>query len=336
MKCWDKTILAVMMQWDYGKQERGLSLEKTCFYDNFKKMEINVEVLWYDEYLGKKDELQQLVIEKAQEVKPDLIVFVPYTDQFTVKTLDVLKQKYPTYAWFGDDQWRFDKYSSFLAPHFTYVSTTDPWSVSKYRKIDIQPILTQWAAQPYSDRIGPLDKDEKYRYDVSFIGGYNRYRGWFIAELAKQGIKVECFGAGWANGRVTYEEMEQIFRKSKINLNISNSIGQDVKFTLSNLLNLVLYFRGGKNAEQIKARNFEIPLACGFQLSNYVLGLEKELIIGKEIAVYNSLMECAQQIHYYLENEELRQKIMLESHMRAKNEHTYLLRLRRILEEIWD
>ena len=60
--------------------------------------------------------------------------------------------------------------------------------------------------------------------------------------------------------------------------------------------------------EQIKARNFEIPLAGGFQLSNYVPGLEKYLKIGDEIAVYNTPEECAQQVEYYLANDEIRRE----------------------------
>lgn len=324
------------MQWDYGKPARGESLDKVCFYENLTHLVDLVEPLWYDDYLERQHELQNLVLQKAEEMKPDLILFIPYTDQFSVNTLEQLKKRFSTYAWFGDDQWRFNSYSSKLAPHFTYVSTTDPWSVTKYKKLGITPIVTQWAAQKYSEDISPISCGESYQYEVSFVGGKNRYRTWFINELAKHGIQVECFGADWPNGRVSYLEMEQIFRKSKINLNISNSIGQDTKFILSSLRNLTKCYRAKKTSEQIKARNFEIPLAGGFQLSNYVLGLERYLNVGQEVAVYTSTDECVQQIQYYLENEDLRQQITVAGHERTKAEHTYTNRLAHILGEIWD
>lgn len=332
----DKTILTVLMQWDYGKPERGTSLDKVCFFDNLQKLVGRVEVLWFDDYLDKRDELQKLLLEQADNIKPDLVLFIPFTAQFTIGTLDELKQRYPTYAWFGDDQWRFESFSSKLASHFTHVSTTDYWSITKYEAIGIKPILTQWAAQPYTENIGPLKANESYEYEISFIGGRNRYREWFIEELEKNGIRVECFGAKWRNGRVSYEDMEQIFRKSKINLNISNSFGYDAQFLLSSMGNFLKHLRAKKNAEQIKARNFEIPLAGGFQLSNYVLGLERYLNIGQEIAVYNSVDDCVKQIHYYLGQEKERNQIIHQSHNRVITEHTYLHRLKHVLEEIWE
>lgn len=335
MKYSDKTILLVGMQWDYCRPERGISMDKLIFFENLKKMVGLVEPFWFDEYLDKKEKLQEDIIKRAHEIKPDLIFFLTYTDQFRFETLDELKSKYTTYALYWDDQWRFDSYSSKYAPHFTFVSTTDPWSISKYNRIGINPIVIPPAAQPFSENLGPLNADESYDYDVSFVGGYNKYRGWFIKRLLNMGVKVECFGEGWSNGRISFEQMEQIFRKSKINLNISNSINHDIRFVLSSPKVLLHYLRSPKRAEQIKARNFEIPLAGGFQLTNYVLGLERYLRIGEEVTVYNTPEECAQQAYYYLENEELRDDIINKSHERVKNEHTYRHRLERILNEIW-
>lgn len=334
-KKWNKKMLAVLMQWDYCDPSRGISLDKTAFYNTLQDLVSHVDVIWYDDYINQLDTLQNVIVEKAEEYKPDLIFFIPYTNQFTFNTLDKLKERFETFAWFGDDQWRFESYASKYAPHYTHVATTDPWSISKYEQLGIRPILSQWAANPLSTDVGLIADDEEYKYDVTFVGGFNRYRGWFIEQLKRKGIKVDCFGAGWPNGRISYTEMEQIFKKSKVNLNISNSIGQDTQFVLSSLRNIVKFFRHPKNAEQIKARNFEIPLAGGFQLTNFVMGLERYLEIGKEVAVYTSVDECVNQIQYYLANEQVRKKVIEASHHRAKTEHTYMHRLSHILEVVW-
>ncbi len=153
----DKTILLVGMQWDYCKPERGTSGDKLVFLENLKKLAGHVDPFWFDEYMDNKEQLQKDLVVKAHKVEPDLIFFLTYSDQFTFETLDELKNKYTTYAWFGDDQWRFDSYSSRYAPHFTYISTTDPWSVQRYKKIGVNPILTQWAAQPFSENMGTIN-----------------------------------------------------------------------------------------------------------------------------------------------------------------------------------
>jgi hypothetical protein len=94
----NKKILAVMMQWDYCDKRRGPSGDKAWFYDNFLQLAEQVEPFWYDEHLNDLPRLQRLLLEKAEKYEPDLIFFIPYTDQFSIETLDALKQKWPTCA----------------------------------------------------------------------------------------------------------------------------------------------------------------------------------------------------------------------------------------------
>jgi len=333
-KKWNKKILVVVMRWDYGDKSRGLSGDVSCFYNNFAALTEQTEPFWYDAYFNDLPGLQRALLEKAEVFNPDLIFFLPYTDQFHPETLDKLKAKWPTCAWFGDDTWRFENYSSKMAPHYSYAATTDPFSVDKYRKIGVVPILTQWAAQP-SAGASVLYVPGAYEYGVSFVGGYNKFRAWFVSRLNTLGIDVKCFGYGWPAGKVSFEEMETIFRKSRINLNLSNSINRDIRFVLSGWRNLAAYLHSPKRAEQIKARNFEIPLAGGFQLTNYVPGLERYLRIGEEVAVYSSPEECALQISHYLSHKDERTRIARAGHQRAMGEHTYFHRLSRLLGDIW-
>lgn len=332
----NKKILAVLMKWDYGIQSRGRSEDQKSFGDSFEKLCNHVDYLWFDEYFDKIDQLQRDIVIQAEKIKYDLIFVLTFTDQFTFETLDLLKKISPTVGWFGDDQWRFEEYSSKYAQHYSYVLTTDPWSVKKYQAIGISPILTQWAGYSLNhDKKGPIEGNAQFLYDVSFIGQYNPFRNWFLKELQKSGIMVKCFGPLWPNGRLSTEEMVQTFQKSRINLNISNSISHDIRYVLSGIRSFRNYLKSPKRVEQPKARNFEIPLAGGFQLTNYFLGLERYFTIGNELALYNTPEECIKQIRYYLENEENRNRIAINGHIRAKNEHTYYHRLKDVLQKIW-
>jgi spore maturation protein CgeB len=336
MAKWDKTVLAVLLQWDYGQQSRGESLEKVCFFPALLATVERVEVLWYDALLNDREVLQHSLLELVNRLKPDLVFFLPLAEEFSTVYLRELSRHTPTFSWFGDDQWRFDSYSYRYAPCYSYVSTTDPWSMKKYAAIGIQPVLTQWAAQPLAGGPGSFEDDGAYRYDVSFVGGANRYRRWFVRHLASHGVHVDCFGAGWYNGRVDFSGMLDIFRTSRINLNISNSVNPDARFILSGFRNLVSYLRSPKRVEQIKARNFEIPLAGGFQLSNYVPGLERYLCIGEEVAIYSTPDDCISQIQYYLEAVTEREKIARAGNRRTALEHTYTHRLAQIFTRIWE
>jgi len=325
-------ILYVDLEYDYGVKSRGIN---TIGHDGFKKsfeaLGHDVVMFYYDDYLNNTAPLQNDLKAFADQTQPDLIFFSLFQDQFELDTLDYLKSKYTTVNWFGDDQWRFDNFTSLYANYFTYCITTDKFSIPKYRALGQNNIIySQWAAIDSHD----IPKFEGYKYDVSFVGGFHPYRKWFIDTLKKRGVKIEAFGNGWENGPLSASEMNKLFVTSKINLNISNSNSFDVRYLLSYWKAIPLLFRSTKNASQIKARNFEIPFFGGFQLTDYVPTLENYFDIGKEIVCYKDVDEAELLINYHLENENERELIKTTSHNKALKEHGYIHRLQRIMEQI--
>lgn len=322
-----KKILYIAFQYEYAKKENGTALNYKAWYENFVKLGYEVDTLFYEDHT--KEELQQQIIEQVNGLKPDLIFFILQKEQIDVDTLKDLKENnFFTVNFFGDDQWRFDTWSSRFAPHFSACITTDKFSVDKYMEIGQNNIIrSQWASLESHVDVANV----KYKYDVTFIGGMNRTRKWFIQELIKRGINIQCFGGGWNNGRVTYEEMEEIFLTSKINLNLSNSINYDMRYMLSSLKAFLSTVRamssGGKNSSQIKARNFEIPAQGGFQLTDYVPTLEDYFEIGKEISCYRDIDEAELLIKYYLLHEDEREIMKRSGAKRARLEHTFKNRI---------
>ncbi len=326
-------VLFVDMQYDYGQKSRGINaIGLLGFKKAFENLGHETIPFFYDEYLnGDLAKLQTDLINKAEEVKPDLIFFCLFRDQFSKETLDILKQKYKTMNWFGDDSWRFDNFTSIYANHFSYCVTTDKFSLKKYKGIGVKNIIrAQWAAID-DDRI--FEK-KPYKYEVSFVGGFNQYRGWFVKVLKKQGINVHCFGNGWPNGPLTNDGMIDLFQSTKINLNISNSACYDIRYLLSNPKNLAHTLHTTKQSSQIKARNFEINYYGGFQLTDYAPTIEEYYDIGKEIACYISPDEAAVQIKYYLDNESEREAIRFAGEKKAKSGFTYTGQIKKILEEM--
>ncbi len=324
-----KKILYIGSQYEYSIRENGESLNKKAFYNNFVNLGYEVVPVWYDE---KCEDLQNEIIDKANDIQPDIIFFILQKDQIEKSTLKTLKEKgFFLVNWFGDDQWRFDDFSSQYANYFNACMTTDKFSVQKYKVIGQKNIIrSQWASLESN-----IDyKNINYKYDISFIGGANPFRRWFVKELAKRDIYVHCFGFGWDNGRVSYEEMEEIFATSKINLNISNSVQFDIRYLLSNSRNIISTIRAKKNRSQTKARIFEIPVQGGFELTEYVPSLEDYFDIGKEIACYKDIDETELLIKYYLSHKEEREEIKLAGVKKARDEHTFQNRIIKFMEEL--
>jgi spore maturation protein CgeB len=325
-------ILFVDIQYDYGDPKRGIN---TIGEYGFRRAMVSLghEVIpfYYDDDLGGSDELQKRLLAKAADVRPDLITFCLFRNQFRPETLDALKKIAPTLNWFGDDTWRFESFTSRYAPHFTYNVTTDKFSVPKYHAIGVKNVIvSQWAAIDLHAR---PKFDGQYLYDVSFVGQFHPYRAWIINTLRNAGVAVEAFGLGWPNGPLSSEKMNHLFRHTKVNLNIGNSTSWNPHYLVSHWKALPLALKSRKTRSQIKARNFEIPYFGGFQVSDDVPGLEDWFEIIKEIVTYKTPDEAVEKVLYYLKNDRDREIIRLAGETRAQDDG-YSARWKQILEYV--
>lgn len=329
-------IVSVFLHYDYGIKSRGETPEyqKGGFYAAFCQLGYAVYPFWWDDYLADKNMLQKKLIQYVDGIKPDIVFFILMRDEFSFETLSYLKSKYITINWFWDDQWRFDDFTKYYAPYFTYSITTDKFSLAKYRNIGYKNVIL---IRPASyDCYRELDFAKiQYKYDVSFVGGKSAYREWIVRQLQKNNIKVQCFGHGWPAGPISYTEMAEVFKTTRINLNISNSVSHDIRYIFSSRRSLKEFLKSPKRLEQLKQRNFEIPAFGGFQLTNYVPSLEDYFDIGREIAIYTGVDDLLLQVRYYLENEDKRKMVMIGGYRKVfNNGPTYVDRFRDIFSLI--
>ena len=108
--------------------------------------------------------------------------------------------------------------------------------------------------------------------------------------------------------------MIDIFKSSKINLNFSK------------------VWRLGKL--QIKGRIFQVCMAGGFLLTEYVPGIEKYFKIDKEIVCFHNTEEMIDKITYYLEYDEERRAIAQAGWERATGEYTSFHMVSKVFSEI--
>ncbi len=352
-------IVPVILKYDYGQKERGYSGEKMFFLPALSQIADEVKPFWLEEN-GYPDEifsLQSRILDFISLEKPDIVFFMLMNNEISLDTIEKISSKYFTINWFCDDQWRFEDFTRYVAPKLTYSITVDKYSVPKYHKMGCNVILSQWATFDYTENIN-FDNNE-YNYDISFVGGINTNREWHINELVKSGYQVNCFGQGWKNGRMEPEDIKHIFLTSKINLNLSNSVSYDkryrryllrsffksfieiktrnpyqyLKSVKRNIRDYLFIDYNPKRIEQIKARNFEIPGCGGFQLSQYALEIEDYYDIGREIAVFSNIDDLKRQLDYYLQNNEIRERIKIAGYKKTKS-YTYVERLTKVFNEI--
>jgi spore maturation protein CgeB len=160
----------------------------------------------------------------------------------------------------------------------------------------------------------PSPGTRAYEFDIGFIGSWSPRREKLLGEL--NGLNLHIWGWGWArkarkdffarknfHGQVSMTDMMQIFARTKINVNILTH----------------------ENRDTTNFRNFEIPAAGAFQLSersNEVCGLFVE---GQEIACFGSGEELRATCERYLENDALREAIAVAGYDRLIGGHHSIL-----------
>jgi spore maturation protein CgeB len=320
------------MAHDYGDPSRGHSYEYYNFYQSMKDLGHEVALFDYMAELKQisKAEMNSKLLALVQATRPNLAMFSLYTDQFDPATVKELSNYTRTLCFFHDDTWRVE-FSQFWARQFDFFTTPDLDGERKYAALG----LTNAIHFPFGSNENLYRKtiDSKI-FDVAFVGGWHPYREWLIKRLQKAGIDVQAAGYRWPRGMVTHEQMIELFNKSRINLNLSNSTSWDARYLISSPRALSNRLRSPKTIEQLKARHFEINGCGAFQLSYYVEGLETYYEIGKEIAIFLDPDDLLAKIKFYLADNELRESIALAGYKRTLSEHTFAHRFKRVFERM--
>jgi spore maturation protein CgeB len=310
-------VLCIFGKYTYGNPERGVSAEYAAFLPALRRL--SHTVVHFDSsdrtrYLG-FGELNAAVLATVHREQPDVVLTVQRDYELWVETLDAIRSTFDcaTVSWATDDSWKYREVSRFIGRHYDAMATTYEYRIDAYRKDGVEhPVLTQWATT--SDGLVEPMRAGQCTRDVTFVGARYGHRAKTIKELERNGIRVECFGHGWANGVVAAEDIPRIVRGSRISLNFSRA-GTE---------------KGGPN--QIKARTFDVPGAGGFLLTETAPGLDAYYAIGREIEVFTDSREAIQKIRRYLAHPDQRDEIAWAGWKRTRAEHTYERRLSAVLD----
>lgn len=190
----------------------------------------------------------------------------------------------------------------------------------------------------------PVSPDPQYAADISFVGNrlptketafrrflfplFKKYTvrvygpNWtvkdkFFRALSGAGRKVRFFRlADWANERrvtVPPEDERKVYSSSRICINL-HEYGPD-----------------GEPTHFSNEREFKVPACGGFQISDYVRGIENFFVPDKEIVLARTADEWFHKIDFYMRHEDMRKIIQENGTKRALSEHTYLNRARQFL-----
>jgi spore maturation protein CgeB len=319
-------ILYVGSRWEYGDPSLGLSFEEMNFRSALEGMGNEVVAFDFAARLREagRDAMNDELVKAAAGGDFDLVFLFMLDEEIEVSAIERIGAAgTPTLNWFADDHWRFEGFTRHYAPALSWSVTTDHESIPKYRAIGVENVvLSQWACNRYAyDRGGPPGD---LRYDVTFVGQPHGDRREVVEQVRAAGFDVQAWGNGWDAGRLDHDGMVDVFRTSRINLNLSNSFvpKPSLRMRLGALARGQRIDRSPRRS-QIKGRTFEVPGSGGFLLTERVPHLDEYFEIGTEIAAYSSASEVVEQVRHWLSHPDERAAVAEAGYRRVQAEHTY-------------
>ncbi len=166
----------------------------------------------------------------------------------------------------------------------------------------------------------PTFKEHKYDYSVGFIGAWSPRRQKLLSAL--EGLDLHIWGWGWDkkapddffarsnfHSAVSMADMMKLFAKTKVNLNILTE----------------------ENRDTTNFRNFEIPAAGAFQLSERSKEVVDLFAEGTEIACFGSGEELRAVCERYLHDDVAREAVATAGYDRLMSgNHSIVDRARQI------
>lgn len=300
------------------------------FEDYCNGIKANSERYFYIDYMRRYaatgwKELRQEILDLIAREDVDTVFFVLWSSDmsFDLDFLEELSGKVQIVMNFFDTEYFFPSVDRYYAQVADLVILPDHLARFGYEHLGI-PAHTSFALFD-KEQYRRLDRPKDI--DVSFIGNVLQAdRRDYIQFLKDNGIAIQTYGVGSDNGFVSFEEMVEIFNRSRINLNFtstSNSSSYVVKVPSIN-----------QRIRQSKGRPIEIALCGGFILSQNAPGIEHMFEPGLEIDVFHDKQQLLDLIRNHLAAAEETQSMADAAHARAKSQYDVVAGFRTIFDKL--
>lgn len=191
----------------------------------------------------------------------------------------------------------------------------------------------------------PAKPDKNFICDIAFVGSFYTHKKEQFEKLFFPLFKkyhLRFYGTGWAKKDRILRLGSGFGRKLKIKwliefinkqrITISPDDERKLYASAKICINIHEYYKDGTTKGLSNEREFKVPASGGFQISDYIPGMERYFDLGKEIIAVKSPEEWFAKIDYYINHESERKKIQKKGTERVLQEHTYSHRVKQLLD----
>ena len=307
----------------------NIEVEYAPIYFGGIKNRINryLEIVHTDFARLKSTPLDSRIVKSAKVFKPDLIL-VLLGNYTTPSLIDRLRESTgaPAAVWCQDHLGTMGR-QYIIGSKFDFVFAKDQFMVDLFKRYTLIPVVHYLpeACNPNIHRSVTLDNSDFVNYgcDVTTAATLYYYRSEIMEALTDFDLKI------WGPVPRFYKGPLRKFATGK-------SVYMREKAACFNASKIVLNSLFPMEIDGLNARAFEIAGCGGFQLISHSEAVARHFVPDKEIVTFYNLDDLKDKVQYYLTHDSERQSIAQAGQLRAHSEHTYLHRLRQMLNVIED
>ncbi len=273
--------------------------------------------------------VSQAVCAKVETFGPDLVLALAQAPLSRQALKRLRRGGVRTAMWFIEDFRLFTYWEAYAPLYDVFAVIQKEPFFEKLAAVGQDNVLyLPLAADPAVHRPLELSPVERRLYGgrVSFMGAGYPNRRLAFAQLLDYDLAI--FGSDWDGDatlaphlrldgrRITTEEAVRIFNAATINLNLHSSVSID---------------RLVPGGDFVNPRTFELAMCGAFQLVDR-RALLPELFSEDELAQFGDMDELKARLEYFLARPEERQAYAARARARALAEHTYGVRMDRLLD----
>ncbi len=256
--------------------------------------------------------INQKLLHSVKTKKPDYVLVIKGENLYPETIAEINKLGIQTINWYPDNIGLWDSLI-ITAPLYTHYFSVCLFLTQKLnkmsRKTHYLPVAG-WADEK-------LKRTEKV-YDVVFAGHVTKKRIEYFKELFPFDFHLWGYPqwkqtalAAHYQGQLTFDEVTEVYRKSKIVLNVATG-NEDDPISIANL------------------RNFEATGVGTFVLSSHNKATVQLFKPNKEMVFFETKEEMLKKLRYYLSHERIREGIAHAGWQKTKKVHTYTSRMKEL------
>lgn len=271
----------------------------------------------------------------ASEIRPDLMLALNGTVLPEEQVREVRRQGVPTAIWFTDDPYYTD-WTAEIAPRYDVVFTLERACVPFYRSLGLSRVYhLPFAADPAVFHVRPASWS--CRSDICFLGTayWDRVRTFDKLARYLAGKRTVIAGLWW--DRLQHFKLLRpfIFHEQWLSPEQSAAYynGAKIAINLHRSASDATINHNGRNigALSVNPRTFEINACHTLQLVDEREDVALHYEPGKEIVCFRSDDELLELLDHYLHHDEERREIAYRGFCRTMRDHTYRVRVGRLI-----